>query len=356
MQESRIALTSGMSPNAGATSGGKGWRRIALAALASSALILSACATNAAPDTGASTPGAESEATLRVALAPTGTALPVVVADKQGFFEANDIDVTWEKSNVTISDQLASLGRQFDVAMGTQPSLITAVDQGIELVNVSGLALDTVDNPQTIIVASKSSGIKTFADIAGKKVGSLSLTGNIHYALMYAAHNAGVDLTTIDWVVGTVPELPDQLNAGRVDAIEEIEPFAGIAVAKGGVSLGSPFRSIGDEAYLTILLSQKQWANENEAQLGKFTKALAEAADWIENNEDEARVILGEYTGAKGDILAKTPIADFRFQTTGQELAAEQVPDLEVWIDILQKTNDFKGSLKPVDLLPTWAQ
>jgi NitT/TauT family transport system substrate-binding protein len=325
----------------------------AAAMLVAGALLLSACSSSPSSTDSASN---STGGTVRVSIAPTGTALPVVVADKQGFFKKQGIHVTWQVSNVTISDQLATLGRQFDVAMGTQPALISAANQGISLVNITGGALDTKENPQADIVASASSGIKSIADLGGKQIGSLSLTGNIHYALLYGAKKAGVDVSSINFVVGTVPQLPDQLKAGRVQAIEEIEPFAGFAVANGGVSAGDPFRSIGNEAYLGIMLSDKTWANQNEATIGKFTAALDEAAKWIAGNQDAARTVLGSYSGAKGDVLAKTPIPDFRFQTNGKDLAASQGPDLKTWINILKSTSDFKATVAPADLLPRWAK
>src|SRR4051794_28772186 len=90
-------------------------RRGALAAvIVALALALAACGSGSSGASDSSGPAG----TVRVAIAPTGTALPVVVADKQGFFKAQGLDVTYQVSNVTISDQLATLGRQFDVAMG----------------------------------------------------------------------------------------------------------------------------------------------------------------------------------------------------------------------------------------------
>jgi len=331
-----------------------GWRKAAVAVAASMTLLLSACASTPTDKGDPSNTAAPELKTVRVAIAPTGTALPMVVADKQGLFKKYGLDATYEVSNVTISDQLATLGRQFDIAMGTQPALIMARAQGVPIVEITSGALDTKANPQVAIVASEKSGIKSLADLGGKTVGTLSLSGNIHYALMYAAKKQGVDLSTIKWVVGTVPQLPDQLKANRVDAIEEIEPFASIAIANGGVSLGDPFQAVGE--VFGVWLSTSDWADKNEDTINRFTKAMAEASAWIADNQDEAREILGSYTGSKGEVLAKTPIPDFQFQTSGTELAAKQRPDLETWITILKETDGFSGSVKVDDLLPSWAK
>ena len=328
-------------------------RRGALAAvIVAIALALAACGSGSSGASDSSGPAG----TVRVAIAPTGTALPVVVADKQGFFKAQGLDVTYQVSNVTISDQLATLGRQFDVAMGTQPALLTAAAQGIKLANITGGAVDTKVNPQTDFVASAASGIRTYADLKGKNLGALSLTGNIHYAVLNAAKEAGAPLDGANWVVGTVPQLPDTLKAGRVDGIEEIEPFANMTVANGGVSLGSPFRSLGDEAFLGIFLASKDWADGNQQTVLKFNAALAQAADWIAKNQADALKLLGTYTGASEAVLAKTRIPDYKFQTSAADLAAVQGPDTETWIALLKEFGHFKGTVKTGDVLPSWAK
>ncbi len=194
---------------------------------------------------------------VSVTIQPTTTALPLVVADKKGIFAKHNLAVKWSVSPVPISDSITTLGRQFDVMQGTQPALIAAAGQGIPIVNITGGALDTTKVPTSNIVARAGSGITTFKQLEGKTVGTLSLTGNIHFSLLNILQKEGVKLDSIRWVIGTVPQLPDLLRAGRVDAIEEIEPFATSAIRAGGIALGDPFRSIGDRAYIGIWLSQR---------------------------------------------------------------------------------------------------
>lgn len=298
---------------------------------------------------------AQSSNTVSVTIQRTTTALPVVVADKQGMFAKHNVAVKWTISQVSISDSIAALGRQFDVAMGTQPALIAAAGQGVPIVVVTGGSLDTKKVPTSNVVAGKASGITTYKQLQGKTVGTLSLTGNIHYALLDILQKEGVDLKSIRWVSGTVPQLPDLLKAGRVDAIEEIEPFATRAVAAGGVSLGDPFRAVGDRAYIGIWLAQRKWADDNKDLVLRFNAALDEAAKWIEANPKAAKEILSSYTGLKGPVLDLVPVPEFHFSTTAQDLSSEQRSDLTTWLDILKRTSDF-APVKLDDLLPSWAK
>lgn len=293
--------------------------------------------------------------TVRVTIQPTTTALPMVVADKKGMLTKRGVVGQWSVSHVPISDSISTLGRQFDVMMGTQPALIAAVGQRIPTVEITGGALDTAKVPTSNIIARADRGISTFKQLEGKTVGTLTLTGNIHYALLNILQKEGVDANSIHWVIGTVPQLPDLLKAGRVDAIEEIEPFASAAIAAGGVALGDPFRPISDRAYIGLWLSQQKWANDHRDLVLRFIQGLNDAATWIAKNPTEAKTILSSYTGLQGPALEKTPIPEFSFSTSPESLTSAARPDLQTWIEILKRTSD----LKPVavnQLLPSWAK
>jgi len=292
---------------------------------------------------------------LSVTIQPTTTALPLVVADKKGLFAKHNIAMKWSVSQVPISDSIAALGRQFDIVMGTQPALIAAAGQGVPVVVITGGGLDTVKKPTANIVARGGAGITQFKQLEGKTVGTLTLTGNIHFALLNILQKEQVKIDSIRWVTGTVPQLPDLLKSRRVDAIEEIEPFATSAIEAGGVALGDPFRSVGDSAFIGVWLAERNWAGKNQDLVFRFNKALDEAANWIAENPAEAKEILGSYTGLKGPALEKTPLLDFHFSTTPADLNDKLRADLAVWLDILKRTSDIPP-VKLDDLLPAFTR
>ncbi|MBV9630226.1 MAG: ABC transporter substrate-binding protein [Xanthobacteraceae bacterium] len=293
--------------------------------------------------------------TINVVVQPAATGLPMVVAEKKGMLAKRNIAAKWTVSQVPISDTVNTLGRQYDIAMGTQPALIAAAGSGIPVVVITGGGLDTPQIPLANVVARKDSGITSFKQLGGKTVGALTLTGNIHFALLSVLLKAGVDLDSIHWVVATIPQLPDLLKAGRVEAIEEIEPFAGMAIGAGGVALGDPFRGIGDRAFIGYWLAQRDWANRNQDLVLRVNDAMNEASDWIRANGDEARAILGSFTGLQGPALEKTPIPAFSFAPTVADLKKEIVPDLQEWNEILKRTSDIRP-VEVSNLLPAWVK
>jgi NitT/TauT family transport system substrate-binding protein len=293
--------------------------------------------------------------TINVVVQPAATGLPMVVAEKQGMLAKRNIAAKWTVSQVPISDTINTLGRQYDIAMGTQPALIAAAGSGIPVVVITGGGLDTPQIPLANVVARKDSGITSFKQLGGKTVGALTLTGNIHFALLSVLLKAGVDLDSIHWVVATIPQLPDLLKAGRVEAIEEIEPFASMAIGAGGVALGDPFRGIGDRAFIGYWLAQRDWANKNQDLVLRVNDAMNEASDWIRANGDEAKAILGSFTSLQGPALEKTLIPTFSFSPTVADLKKEIVPDLQEWNEILKRTSDIRP-VEVSNLLPSWVK
>src|SRR6476469_3764973 len=110
--------------------------------------------------------------TINVVVQPAATGLPMVVAEKKGMLAKRNVTAKWTVSQVPISDTINTLGRQFDIAMGTQPALIAAAGGGIPVVAITGGGLDTPQIPLANVVASKASGITSFKQLGGQRVGA----------------------------------------------------------------------------------------------------------------------------------------------------------------------------------------
>jgi NitT/TauT family transport system substrate-binding protein len=326
-----------------------------VAILVASAVLLSACASGGSSSGDGKTSGGLTK--LNVIISSSSTALPLVVAAQHGYFKKNGLDVSWKGGTGSLDTFMSTLGHQSDIVTGTQAALIVAAKAGLPVVAINGAAYDSSSKELSNVVAGAKSGITSYSDLAGKRVGSLSLTGNVHYAVLDTLQKAGVDTKSIHWVVGTVASLPDQLKAGRVDAIEEVEPFASLAVNSGGTKIGDPFRTVDDKVYQVTYLSAKSWADSHKDVVLKFGKALDEAAGWVKAHPDDARKTIGSYTGLTGAILEANPIPDFHFSTTAADLRDEQTRDINEWLGVLDRVASFKqGDLTAAQLIPSWAK
>jgi NitT/TauT family transport system substrate-binding protein len=279
---------------------------------------------------------------LRVSYVPATTVLPLHVAKQQGFFERQGLDVSLKEA-ANISDIPATLGRQFDIALGTATDLIKAGGAGVDVVQIAGNTIDTKDNPFVQLMVGKKSKIRSVADLAGKKVGTPTLGGVIHAAVQYSAKQANTDPTKIQGVEAPSPTLPDQLKAGRIDAVEALEPFATTMKQKGARSLGDPFAAIGQPLATNFWIANGTWARENADVIDKYVAALEEAVAYIEANPKPSRKILQGYTNMPPKVSQIVPLPTYDFGI--------RAADLTKWVDVLREVGQFKGDVDPQKLV-----
>jgi ABC-type nitrate/sulfonate/bicarbonate transport system substrate-binding protein len=273
---------------------------------------------------------------LRVAYVPATTTLPVHVAKAKGFFEKHNLNVTLTEA-ANISDIPATLGRQFDLSLGTATDLIRAGAAGVDVVQAAGNTIDTKENPFVHLIVKPDSGITDVAGLKGKTVGTPTLSGVIHAAVLYWAKQKGVNPSDIKGVEAPSPNLPDQLKAGRIDAVEALEPFASTLRRDGNVSLGDPFASIAQPLATNFWMAQGSWAKANREVVGRFVDAMREGQAFIDQNQAEARAILQGYTNMPAAIASTVPLPTYNFDI--------RTEDLDKWVNVLKDIGQFDGKV-----------
>lgn len=312
------------------------------------ALIAAACGDSNGTDNSTGTGGTKAqdgvaEATkLRIAYVPATTGLLLHVAEKQGFFEKNGLDVTLTPA-ANISDIPPTLGRQFDISLGTATDLIRAAKGGLDIVQISGNTNSTEENPFVKLIVPEDSPIKDFGDLAGKRVASPTLTGVIHVATQYSAKQKGVDPKSIKGVQVPPPNLADQLKAGQADAVEALEPSASQLLAAGNKSLGDPFAAIRLPLATNFWIANGDWAQKNSEAIEGFRTSLEQAIDFVKQNEPEARATLREYTDLPPPVAERVPLPTFNLET--------RTGDLEKWIEVLRDLGEDVGDVKASQLV-----
>jgi NitT/TauT family transport system substrate-binding protein len=273
---------------------------------------------------------------LRVAFVPATTVLPLHVAKAQGFFERNRLDVTLTQA-ANISDIPATLGRQFDLTLGTATDLIRAGGAGLDVVEAAGNTVDTKANPFVHLIVRPDSGITDVAQLEGRTVGSPTLSGVIHAAVLNWAKQKGVAPADIRGVEAPSPNLPDQLKAKRVDAVEALEPFASSLKKDGNVSLGDPFGSIADPLATNFWMAQGSWARSHRDVVARFVDSLRQAVVSVQQNQPEARRILQGYTNMPAPVASTVPLPTYDLDI--------RTDDLAKWVRVLKDIGQFSGQV-----------
>ncbi len=200
-------------------------RRSLLAVLAALALSLAACGSSATPSPSAAVP-----LTVGLGYIPSVQFAQFYLADQAGYYRDAGLEVSLQ--NKIDPDLITLLGQgAVDIGNGDGTSVIPAVSQGIPVV----YAATIYGSFPAVVIANADSGIKTAADLKGRKIGTPGRYGTNWIMLQALLQSAGL---TVDDV--TIVEYPDfsqaaALQQGVVDAITGFANNEPIQLRQAGI-------------------------------------------------------------------------------------------------------------------------
>ncbi|MDX6744179.1 ABC transporter substrate-binding protein [Actinocorallia sp. A-T 12471] len=312
------------------------WTTLALA-LALTATAASACSS--------SDDGKSEAAPVRIVINPAAPPALPLVAEKNGDFKKNGMDVKITiLPSTSITTFAPGLGRTYDIAWGTPADVIAASAQGHDIKVIAAAYVDSEEHQQGQLFASKSAKITSLADLKGKRIATPSLSGTLYLSVQTALRKAGVEAKDVELVEVPFPNMLDQLNAGRVDAVATIEPFVGGFKAAGHTGLGDPFLSVASPAVTGMWIANQGWAQKNPEKVTGFVAALDAAETWAGANDKEARDFLASALKLPPQVMAASTLPDWESDITAE--------NLNPWIDAVAASGQVNGTLpKATDLV-----
>jgi NitT/TauT family transport system substrate-binding protein len=291
-----------------------------VALLAVAALALSGCGSSGGNDdgNGAGTGGATgpaAPATITIAVQPIPDFAPVWLGVSQGIFKDAGLDVQVVAGTATSSGQIPLLSSgKADLAATTATAALQAAAQGIGVKIVAGLT-DFGTSPDTDpsgLVVSPKSSISSYKDLDGKTVAISGLKSITQAGIQAAVKADGGDPDGVKFVQVPMPNIPAAVGAGSADAGFVVDPFLGAGLAKGLKLAGQPLSEVASGQPGTSLVATSSWADDHSDTLTKFVAALAEAADYANQNPDAVRQATA--TAAKVPVAllknSKNPVFD----------------------------------------------
>jgi ABC-type nitrate/sulfonate/bicarbonate transport system substrate-binding protein len=255
---------------------------------------------------------------LKAIVFPGGFNLPAWAAERQGFFEANGVRVSFTPTpSSTFQMQGLAEGR-FDIAM-------TAFDNVVAYQEGQGEAKIAAEPDMFAFMGSDSGflsvmggkGVQRFADLKGRKVSVDALTTGFAFVLRELLANNGIaeSEVTFERAGGLVERFPGLLN-GTHAATVVLTPFDLIAQAKGHVQLARAGEQLG--AYLGVVgAARRSWAREHADALAGFIRAYRQGVDFLYENRDIAEALLVANMRSMTPALAKQSLAVFLGEKTG---------------------------------------
>jgi NitT/TauT family transport system substrate-binding protein len=253
-----------------------------------SALALVGCA---APSTGGSTASSASGSTggkLRVGLLPIVDALPIYVADSEGFFKAQNLSVDLSLFASALERDAAFQAGQLDVELNdlVSAALLNKDGNSARVIRLSYRGNPKM--PMMTILAAPGSSIMASADLKNVPI---AISGNsvIEYATDQMLSREGVAPSDIQKTeVSKIPVRVEMLSKGQVQAATLPEPFTSLALAQGA-------RRILDDGQTgigcSVITSRKSAVDTNSAQLKAFLAAYDQAVTTIAASPEKYRAL-----------------------------------------------------------------
>jgi len=265
-----------------------------------------------------------------------------MVAEAEDMFKKSGVNVSIFRFDSGKAVRDAMIAGRIDIGvLGTTP-LIVGVAKG----QVAPVAMAMYAGRTNAVVVGKNSGIKTVADLKGKKIGSQlgSATDNVFNNKVLPKF--GLSKSDVTLVNTKFENHVAALAGGSVDAFAGVEPFPSVAVTEG-LGLSIIDYSSFDIVPVWLAINQSVLDKRRPEVLG-FLRAWVATTDIFTKSPDRAATIVQENFTKMGFTVSKVAIVTMLGKL---EANPAYVPGLEAY---LRAESEILIAKKQIPAMPDW--
>ncbi len=227
------------------------------------------------------------------------------IAQDQGFFKAEDLDVrvTFTGNNATVVQQL--IGGSFDIGQTTFETTVRAVDKGAPIAMIG----TTMIKYSYSVLAQKD--IKSIKEMAHKRIILALPKSALTVFWNRALEQAGLKVSDVEQVYdGSTPNRYAALVSGTAQAAALTQPVDLLAIDKGYnkiVDITTVAKNFG----FTSIVATRDWLTKNTATAKAFLRALKKATDFFYDTANRQAAIDSLLKHAKIDAEAAAKTYDY---------------------------------------------
>jgi sulfonate transport system substrate-binding protein len=266
---------------------------------------------------------------------------PQIVALKKGYFAEQGLAVEAKavQAGIQAAEALTSGGADAAV-MGDAPGIIAAA---------SGMPVKIVvsyggGEGMHRLVAAPKAGIRSPADLKGKRVG-IQMGSSTHGGFLLFLERNGLDASALKLVPLNPADMPEAMLGGEIDAGVGSEPWPSNIEARVEGSYEVATLSGLGNTYPLVMLVTNRYAEEHPEAVVAALKATKQAVDFMHQHPDEAASLIAEATGV--------PLA--RERKVMDALEWQVVMD-DATVNSHKQTANFLYGQRKIAHLPDWHQ
>jgi len=224
--------------------------------------------------------------TVTIGATPIELNALIYVADEQKFFTNNGVRVAFKDHDTGLAAVTALLKGEVDVALATEFVMV-----GKSLQKQDVLDLATINKSMIYyIIVRADRGIKTTADLKGKRIG-VSRRTNTEFYLGRMLELNGLTIQQVTMVDTKASDMAGTIAGGGVDAVVTWEPYVTQIKQQMGNRVIIWSVQSGQVSYWSVVSTPK-WITQHPDLVNQFLRSLAQSEEYIIQHPAEAKAFL----------------------------------------------------------------
>lgn len=286
---------------------------------------------------------------LKMAVLPILDALPMYVAQENGYFEVHGVEVEFiPVSSAAERDQVMAAG-QADGMINDLISTFLYNQDDVQIQVVSFARTATPEFPQFRILAAKNSGIESVEDLKGVEIG-ISEGSVIEYTtdrLLEAEGFSEMEIVTI--AVPNIPLRMSLLDSGELQAANLPDPLSSLAIQGGAVAVIDD--SSHPEYGNSLISFRKSVIDSNPRAIRGFLAAIDQATQDINADLTKWDELLTEKSLVPAPLIGSYKIPTFPTRSLPSEAQWQDVIKWGIDKGLINVELDYDQSVT-ADFLP----
>ncbi len=234
----------------------------------------------------------------------------------KGYFKAAKLDVTIDAGNGSGGTVTRVASGAYDMGLADLAALMEFHANNPDAPNKPVAVMMVYNDTPASVMALKKSGIKTPADLAGKKLGAPVFdAGRKAFPIFAKANNIGA----VQWTAMDPPLRETMLVRGDVDAITGFTFTSLLNLEARGAKIEDivvmPYPAFGVKLYGNAIIVSPKLLKENPAAIKAFLRAFAKGV----------KDVLTDPAAAIADVKARDGIINTELETRRLKLAIDTV-------------------------------